>query len=66
MEGTVAKFAGLWCPENASCDFAVEEKPLSKRGNAYLGYYILQAADRMRLFIPSYSAYYSKKNETSS
>jgi transposase len=61
VEDAVAKFAGLWWPENASGDFVAEEKPLSKRGNAYLRYYILQAADRMRLFIPSYSAYYSKK-----
>lgn len=61
VEDAVAKFAGLWWPENASGDFVAEEKPLSKRGNAYLHYYILQAADRMRLFIPSYSAYYSKK-----
>jgi hypothetical protein len=61
VEDAVAKFAGLCWPENASGDFSAEETPLSKRGNAYLRYFILQAADRMRLFIPSYSAYYSKK-----
>lgn len=61
VEDAVAKFAGLWWPKNASGDFSAEETPLSKRGNAYLRYFILQAADRMRLYIPSYSAYYSKK-----
>lgn len=61
VEDAVAKFAGLWWPKNASGDFSAEETPLSKRGNAYLRYFILQAADRMRLFIPSYYDYYTKK-----
>jgi len=61
VEDAVAKFAGLWWPKNDSGDFSAEETPLSKRGNAYLRFFILQAADRMRLYIPSYSAYYSKK-----
>jgi hypothetical protein len=61
VEDAVAKFAGLWWPENSSGQFAAEDRPLSKRGNAYLRYYILQAADRMRLSIPSYKSYYEKK-----
>jgi transposase len=61
IEDAVAKFAGLWWPENASGQFQAEERPLSKRGNAYLRYFILSAADRMRLFIPSYARYYRAK-----
>lgn len=61
IEDAVAKFAGLWWPQNASGQFDAEEKPMSKRGNAYLRYFTLMAADRMRLSIPSYKAYYSKK-----
>jgi len=61
VEDAIAKYAGLWWPENASGNFSAEDRPMSKRGNAYLRYFILQAADRMRLFIPSYSQYYSKK-----
>ena len=61
VEDAVAKFAGLWWPEHSSGNFLAEETSMSKRGNLYLRTYILQAADRMRLSIPSYSAYYSKK-----
>jgi transposase len=61
IEDAIAKFAGLWWPQNASGQFEAEERPLSKRGNAYLRYFILLAADRMRLFIPSYARYYRLK-----
>ena len=61
IEDAVAKFAGLWWPRNASGQFEAEERPLSKRGNAYLRYFTLLAADRMRLFIPSYARYYKTK-----
>lgn len=57
----VAKYAGLWWPKNASGQFEAEERVLSREGNAYLRYYILQAADRMRLRIPSFKAYYLQK-----
>lgn len=61
IEDAIAKYAGLWWPENASGQFEAEERPLSKRGNAYLRFFILMAADRMRLFIPSYAAFYRQK-----
>jgi hypothetical protein len=61
IEDAVAKFAGLWWPQNASGQFEAEERPLSKRGNAYLRYFTLLAADRMRLFIPSYTHFYHLK-----
>jgi hypothetical protein len=61
VEDAVAKFAGLWWPKNASGQFEAEERPLSKRGNAYLRYYLIQAADHMRREIPSYARYYQRK-----
>jgi transposase len=61
VEDAIAKFAGLWWPQNASGQFEAEERPLSKRGNAYLRYFTLLAADRMRLLIPSYTRFYQRK-----
>lgn len=61
IEDAIAKFAGLWWPQNASGAFEAEDRPLSKRGNAYLRYFTLLAADRMRLFIPSYARFYRRK-----
>lgn len=61
IEDALAKYAGLWWPQNASGQMEAEECPLSKRGNAYLRYFTLLAADRMRLFIPSYARYYHSK-----
>lgn len=61
VEDAVAKFAGLWWPQLASGQFSADERPLSKRGNAYLRYYLIQAADHMRQSIPSYSRYYARK-----
>jgi transposase len=61
IEDAIAKIAGLWWPKNESGQFQAEERPMSKQGNAYLRYYILEAANRMRLRIPSYAAYYKTK-----
>lgn len=57
----VAKYAGLWWPKNASGEFEAEEHHLSRQGNAYLRFYVLEAADRMRQHISSFRAYYTKK-----
>ena len=60
-EDAVAKYAGLWWPQSASGQSVAEELHMSKRGNAYLRYYLLEAVDRMRLSIPSYRDYYAQK-----
>jgi transposase len=57
----VGKYAGLWWPKNASGQFEAEERRLSREGNSYLRYYVLEAADWMRLRIPSFHTYYHKK-----
>lgn len=61
IEDALGKIAGLWWPKNASGKFVAEERHMSKEGNAYLRFYILEAADRMRQWIPSYAAYYRLK-----
>jgi transposase len=59
----VSKYAGLWWPKNASGQFEAEERQLSREGNAYLRYYVLEAAAWMRLRIPSFHVYYQAKYE---
>lgn len=61
VEDAVAKYAGLWWPKNASGDFEAEEHRMSKKGNSYLRYFVTEAANRMRLQIPSYSRFYHSK-----
>lgn len=61
VEDAVAKYAGLWWPQNDSGEFCAEERSLSKRGNAYLRYHLIQAADHMRQLIPSYDRFYARK-----
>ncbi len=61
VEDAVAKFAGLWWPQTSSGEFEGEDSHLSRRGNAYLRYYLTQAADHMRRMIPSYAHYYQRK-----
>lgn len=63
IEDAIGKTAGLWWPKNASGNFEAEEHRMSKEGNAYLRYYILEAANCMRLHIPSFAAYYQAKFE---
>ena len=51
-EDAVAKIAGLWWPRSASADFEAEDRRMAKTGNRYLRYYQIQAADKMRKYIP--------------
>ncbi len=60
-EDAVAKIAGLWWPQNASGDFEAQDRKMSKAGNAYLRYYIIQAANLMRQHIPEYAQFYDRK-----
>jgi len=60
-EDAVAKYAGLWWPRSASGGFVAEELHLSKQGNAYLRYALIEAVDHMRLWIPAYTNFYAKK-----
>lgn len=60
-EDAVAKIAGLWWPRSDSGDFQAEDRRMAKTGNRYLRYYLIQAANHMRKYIPDYTAYYARK-----
>jgi transposase len=60
-EGKLAKYAGLYWPKHQSGNFQKENTPIAKSGNRYLRYYLVEAANSVRRFIPEYKAYYDKK-----
>ena len=57
----LAKYAGLMWLKNDSGDFVSEDNQVSKAGNAYLRYYLGEAANSVRRHIPEYNEYYCKK-----
>ncbi len=60
-EAALAKFAGLvWNPYQSG-EFTAEDTSLAKTGNAYLRYYLVEAANSVRLHCPEYKAYYQAK-----
>ena len=61
VEDAVAKYAGLWWPRHASGDFEAQERRLSKKGNRFLRYYLVEAADKLRQYQPQYRAFYQRK-----
>ena len=61
VDAAVAKIAGLWWPRSSSGDFEAEDRKLAKSGNRYLRYYLIQAAEQLRRFVPAYATFYHKK-----
>jgi transposase len=61
VDAAVAKIAGLWWPTNSSGNFEADDRHMAKCGNRYLRYYLIEAADKLRQFIPAYMDYYHKK-----
>lgn len=60
-EASIAKLAGLVWHPHQSGDFSAEDTSLSKAGNAYLRYYLVEGANSVRLHCPEYQAYYQAK-----
>ena len=60
-EAQLAKYAGLTWPKHQSGNHQKEQTPMSKSGNRYLRYYLVQAANSVRHHIPEYKDYYNKK-----
>ena len=58
---SLAKYAGLVWHENQSGQFKADDTPMSKAGNSYLRYYLLEATSHIRIHCPEYGEYYSKK-----
>ena len=57
----LAKFAGLTWRTHQSGDFAAEETPLTKTGNTYLRYYLVEGANSVRVHEAEFQAYYQAK-----
>ena len=60
-EDAVAKIAGLWWPRASSGEFEAQDRRLAKSGNRYLRYYLIQAANLMRIHVPEYRDCYARK-----
>jgi transposase len=60
-EESLAKFAGLTWRRHQSGEFEGEDRPLSRTGNAYLRYYLVEAANSVRHSCPEFGSYYQKK-----
>lgn len=57
----LAKFGGLAWSQSQSGDFAAKQTRLIHSGNRYLKYYLVEAADKVRVHDPVYETYYAKK-----
>lgn len=60
-EASLAKYASLFWKENESSKFCAEDTHLTKAGNPYLRYYLIEAAFSVKNNVFTYNVYYSKK-----
>ena len=60
-EAQVARYAGLVWKRHQSGNFQAQKTRMDKRSNAYLRYYLVEAADSLRRHNHEYRAYYKKK-----
>lgn len=60
-DAAIAKLAGLVWHPHQSGEFTAEDTTLAKTGNAYLRYYLVEAANNARLHCPEYRDYYQAK-----
>jgi DNA uptake protein ComE-like DNA-binding protein len=57
----LAKYAGLTWRVNQSGDYTAEDTNMTKTGNKYLRYYLIEAANSVKNNLPEYKEYYNKK-----
>lgn len=60
-QSSAGKYAGLVWSKYSSGEFTGENTPRKKTGNSYLRYYLVQAANLLRVHNEEYKAYYQKK-----
>jgi len=60
-EDALAKFSGLYWKKYQSGNFEAEETRMSKSGNEYLRYYLIEASNALRVHNAEYRAYYETK-----
>ena len=60
-DGAIAQYAGLTWESYQSGSFQADDTPMTKRGNSYLRYYLVEAANSVRQHCPEYGQYYATK-----
>ena len=60
-EESLAKYAGITWRKNQSGKFEADDTKMTKTGNHYLRYYLIQAGNSVKNYIPLYTDYYHKK-----
>ncbi|GAB6179914.1 IS110-like element ISDha12 family transposase [Desulfotomaculum defluvii] len=60
-DSALAKYAGLTWRGHQSGEFEADDTPLTKTGNSYLRYYLVQAANLIRQSEPEYRQFYARK-----
>ena len=58
---SLAKYAGLTWRVNQSGDYSSDDTRMTKTGNKYLRYYLIEAANSVRNHVPEYRDFYYKK-----
>ena len=57
----LAKYAGITWRKKQSGNYTADETYMTKTGNKYLRYFLIQAANMARIHIPEYRIFYQKK-----
>jgi len=57
----LAKYAGIVWNKNQSGDFDSDVTSMSKAGNRYLRYYLIEATNSVKNHMPEYNAFFKKK-----
>ncbi|MDO8673725.1 MAG: IS110 family transposase [Dehalococcoidia bacterium] len=60
-DAQLARFAAIVWKKNQSGEFEAEETPMKHAGNHYLRYYLIEAANSLRMHNEEYAAYYQTK-----
>ncbi len=60
-DDALAKYAGLTWRTHQSGPFDAPDRPLTRSGSSYLRYYLVEAADRVRVRDPHFGAFYARK-----
>ena len=60
-QAKIAKYAGLSWKENQSGKRSSQNTPMIHRGNRFLRYYLVEAANSVKRYLPEYAQFYHKK-----
>jgi transposase len=60
-QDALAKYSGLTWTQHQSGNYSADDTQMSKAGNSYLRYYLIEAANSVKNNIPEYRAFYFKK-----